>query len=310
LIIYDTVEDSYYQTLENNITTNVRFAISNPRKNLIKNDDIDYKKLLGELIYHLQGKDDLETIAYYDNKYKDFSDDNVTVNAMLGTRMFFYEGLFDVYQNEKTNDDGEVIQEFACEHIILNQFEKCLNKLMLGETIFNINIFNPLLDINTKNPCNVANLIFYIENNTLNLETNVIVQDFYKEYPYLSFTLSTILCMLCDKLKIKCGMLIFNYVRLINIPKSINIKKYYNTLLNLESNEYYNDIIFVTKIFNLEVLSRIQGTLINVKECKKQIESIDNKYWQSLIASLIKLNTKFNDFDNYITKEHQLFLFQ
>lgn len=309
MILYDSIEKSYYQTLRNNITNNVSFAIVDPRKNLIKNKDIDYKKLLGELLYHLQGKDDLETISYYDSEYKKLSDDNTTVNAMLGARMFFYEGLFDIYQNEKTNSDGEKIQEFTCEHIILNQFEKCIEKLTVGEKIFNINIFNPLLDINTNNSSDISNLVFYITDNKLNLSVNFINQDFYKEYPYVSFILSTILCMLCSKLKIDCGLLVFNYVQLI-LP-TVKIKEYYlyDTIPLLEPNEYYDDIIFVTRIFNLEMLSRVQGSLINIEECKKQIETINNKYWQSLTASIIKFNTGFNDFDNYIIQEHNNFFF-
>ena len=305
---FKSIEKSYFKILkllkENNKLYNINFTIENPRMNLIKQDNINYKQLLGELLYHLQGKDDLETITYYDERYKDLSDNNSTINAMLGARMFFYEGLFDVYQTESINDDGDPIREFACEHIVLNQFEKCIEKLLQGERYFNICIFNPTLDINTKNTSEISNLVFYIENNKLNLNVNIIQQEFYNKYPYISFILSTILCILSKKLKLECGNLTFNYtVCYINNDITFEEKLLYNNN-NLLNNEFYNDLAFVT-IFDLEILSRIQNTLMNIEDCKNKIKSIGNEYWQSIIASLIKLNTDLNDFDNFIIEEHK-----
>ena len=67
---FKSIEKSYFKILkllkENNKLYNINFTIENPRMNLIKQDNINYKQLLGELLYHLQGKDDLETITYYD----------------------------------------------------------------------------------------------------------------------------------------------------------------------------------------------------------------------------------------------------
>lgn len=322
---FDSIEDSYYNVInllkkekdeylkdsyiKIKTLDNLSICIKNPRKNLINcpTRHLNYKMLLGELLYNLQGKDDVESIKYYNASYEKLSDNKDTINAMLGARIFFYEGLFDIYKDEKTNSDGEVLSEFTCEHIILNQFEKCCDQLTKDNN-FNINIYNPLLDTNTNHMPEISNLFFYIKDNKLNLNVNVLEFDFYTRYPYLSFILSTLQAILAKKINKDLGKLIFNFNLLFTFSDKcdIIIKKIYNNIM-LEDNKLYDEDIFTT-IFDLELMSRIQGNLINIEDCKNKIISINNKYWESLISCLIKLNTGLEDFNEFIIEEHKIFL--
>ena len=128
---------------------------------------------------------------------------------------------------------------------------------------------------------------------------NFLFKDGPSEYPEIRIS-----PFLSKKLKLECGNLTFNYtVCYINNDIIFEEKLLYNNN-NLLNNEFYNDLAFVT-IFDLEILSRIQNTLINIEDCKNKIKSINNEYWQSIIASLIKLNTDLNDFDDFLIEEHK-----
>lgn len=317
-MIYSSVENSFNDILKmfNNVNFendlnmkkiyNLNFTIKNPRYNLIKHQtrNIDYKLLIAELLYNLEGKNDVESIKYYNKNYEKLSEDGETINGMIGNRIFYYDGLFDIYKDDKKDENGNLSNEIVCEHIVLNQWEKCIDALTYGYK-FNINIFNPILDNNSLQTSPISNLFFYIIDNKLNLTANILELDFYARYPYISFILSTLLSIMANKLSLKLGVLNFNCNLLFTFCDKFDIinNKYNN---KLEDNGLSDNNIFTT-IFDLELLSRVHGNLINIEDSKNKIKSINNKYWMSLISCLIKFNTELNDFDEFIIDEHKYY---
>jgi hypothetical protein len=227
---------------------------------------------------------------------------------MLGARIFYYDSLFDFYEKEKVNEDGDTIKEYICDHIVINQFEKCVEKINTTKS-FNICIYNPTFDINTIHPANISNLLFYIDDNKLNMSVNILNLDFYTRFPYLSFILSNLLAVMSAQLKIKVGKINFNCNILTTLTNKCKIDEelIYTSDEKVEDFDFY-DIDEFTTIFDIELLTRVQGSLINVEDLKSKLDSITNKYWKSLIAVLAKLNVESNDFDDYILEEHRKML--
>lgn len=293
-MLYNTFNEAYTTILNNNKVHNISITIAEPKHNIITcpQRKLDYKQLLGLLFYHLQGKSDLESLLYYNKSYKAFSDDGETINGMLGNRIFSYEGLFDIYNNKETN-------EIECEHIIIDQFQDCFTNF---KNFYNIQCYNPILDKNTLNSCNVSNLIFTKNHNQLDLTVNVIYLDFYYRFPYLSFFVSNLLFIMASRLQLDIGKIYININTLINY-KQVKL----NSIDFVNSNDcIYYDADMFTRMFDIELMSRIQGNLINKKEIKEILYSINNQYWQSLVASLLKFNTGLDTFDKFILDEHKV----
>ncbi len=295
-MLYNTFNDAYLAILNNNKTHNISITIAEPKNNIIicKERDIDYKQMLGLLFYNLQGKSDLETLLYYNAAYKNFSDDGESINGMIGNRIFAYEGLFDIYNNKETN-------EIECEHIIVDQFQECFTNF---KNFYNIQCYNPILDKHTANACNISNIIFNKNNNQLDLTVNVIYIDFYYRFPYLSFFISNLLFIMASRLQLDIGKIYININTLLNYTQlKVNVKQY-----KCNDNCIYYDADMFTKMFDIELITRIQGDLLNKKEVKEILYNIKSPYWQSLTACLIKLNTGLDDFDKFILKEHKVMI--
>lgn len=69
---------------------NVSLEIKNPKKRVISNPirKISLPFAFGELLWYLNGKNDLETMEYYSRMMGKFSDDGKTLNSAYGYRMF------------------------------------------------------------------------------------------------------------------------------------------------------------------------------------------------------------------------------
>ena len=295
-MLYNTFNDAYLAVLNNNKTHNIQITIAEPIHNVITCPErkLNYKQMLGLLFYNLQGKSDLETLVYYNKSYSKLSDDGESINGMIGNRIFAYEGLFDIYNNKETN-------EIECEHIIIDQFQECFENF---KNFYNIQCYNPVLDKHTLNACNISNIIFNKEHDRLDLTVNVIYLDFYYRFPYLSFFISNLLFIMASRLNLNIGKIYININTLINYTQlKINTIPY-----KCNDSCIYYDANMFTKIFDIELISRIQGDLLNKKEVKEIIYNIKSPYWQSLIACLIKLNTGLDDFDKFILNEHKVFI--
>lgn len=295
---FDSFEQAYYYLLKNDINNVV---ITNPRKCLIYKENL--KALIGEFICNMQGKNDLEMLSHYISAYSKVSDDNDTVNGMIGNRIFKYDSMFDIYQNEN--------KEFVCEHIVCDQFEECINTLKEND-IYNMSIYNRVFDKHTKHPAEIENLLFYVEDNKLNLTINTNVFDIYIRFPYLALFVSNLMSILCAKLNLQLGVNLqlgivninFGYIIITNTPsQEIYI---YNNIDELENN-IVSDTDMFDEVFGIELMSRVQGTVTDIDIYKSLLNKITNKYWQSIAALLIELNTGY-DVDNYIIDEFYKFV--
>ena len=65
-------------------------VLSNPRARLLSNKarEANYGFAVGEFLWYRSGRDDLETMLYYNKRMKDFSDDGKTLNSAYGKRIF------------------------------------------------------------------------------------------------------------------------------------------------------------------------------------------------------------------------------
>lgn len=66
------------------------FTLMNPRDRLIVSParEVNYGFAVGELCWYLRGDTDLATMAYYNRRMSQFSDDGKTINSAYGHRMF------------------------------------------------------------------------------------------------------------------------------------------------------------------------------------------------------------------------------
>lgn len=69
------------------------FTLNNPRARLLMNESraTNYGFGVGEFIWYWTGRNDLETMLYYNKRMKDFSDDGRTLNSAYGHRMMTTE---------------------------------------------------------------------------------------------------------------------------------------------------------------------------------------------------------------------------
>lgn len=65
------------------------FVLTNPRNRLLHSDEraTNYGFAVGEFLWYWLGKNDLETMVYYNKRMKDFSDDGRTLNSAYGAIM-------------------------------------------------------------------------------------------------------------------------------------------------------------------------------------------------------------------------------
>jgi thymidylate synthase len=66
------------------------FTLTDPRNRLVTSParKMNYGFAVGELCWYLRGDTDLETMAYYNRRMSQFSDDGKTINSAYGYRMF------------------------------------------------------------------------------------------------------------------------------------------------------------------------------------------------------------------------------
>lgn len=67
----------------------VTLVLDNPRARLLscKKRNTNYGFAVGEFLWYWQGKQDLETMLYYNKRMKDYSDDGETLNSAYGHRL-------------------------------------------------------------------------------------------------------------------------------------------------------------------------------------------------------------------------------
>lgn len=198
--------------------------------------------LFAELLWILSGQNDLASIAFYNSKMRDFSDDNLTLNGAYGARLRNWQGI--------------------------DQFQRIIDILTvdINSRQAILQIFNPTFDYNSKDiPCN--NLLhFQVRNGQLDLSVFVRSQDIFLGFPYDIFHWKTLQEIFASILHLKVGTyyhimdnLHMYATDLLKVEAILNDRTILNTanentlLSNVKSFDDFNDILcFLSHNFLLQ----------------------------------------------------------
>ena len=101
-VLHDINEHPEYETAPRGMKIRETIAptlvLLDPRARLLANParEANYGFAVGEFIWYLLGKNDLETMIYYNKRMKDFSDDGRTLNSAYGFRTRFVDNVYDI----------------------------------------------------------------------------------------------------------------------------------------------------------------------------------------------------------------------
>jgi thymidylate synthase len=170
-------------------------VLDNPRARLMnyKSREANYGFGVGEFLWYWAGKNDLETMLYYNKRMKDFSDDGKTLNSAYGTRIRKWlqpafkwvaaENEWGGYR-EVTNTDT---QWGACKKTLLDDPDSRRALLLINEARDEVSAaWNGSKDV----PCTLS-LQFFIRENKLDLHAHMRSNDAFwgLTYDLFSFTL-------------------------------------------------------------------------------------------------------------------------
>ena len=204
-------------------------------------------------------KPNLEDLNFLFLSLKNEDDENAFMykNLLINQRIFSYDGLFDITQENN---------EYKVEHYIVNQFENVYKDLQ-ERNISVISLMNPL-DINIPN---TNSLIFNKKENILNLKIIFNKLNFYCDFKPLFLLYQHLLMILCTRLNLELG----------NIEIFINEFENYKEIKTLTDYIFIGDYKFYdidafNTMFDIEIIVRIQNTLADMDDLKKKIESKKN----------------------------------
>lgn len=283
----------------------VGITIKNPRKKVISSKirKPNYGFMVGELLWILQGSNNVEHIAHYNKQWSSFSDDNVTLNGAYGQRIFKWDGLFDIYEIDSVDDEGNAHPEISCEQIVMNQFELAYEQLKADPDSrqATIVLFNPVQDyrVTKDKPC--TNLIrFMIRDNKLNMTVFMRSNDIIKGYFYDIFNFAMLQEIMAGKLGIEVGKYthiadsLHLYESDFELAKSIidsQEPSLYDNFNLLDARILQDSIDDeLNKIFGIEATTRTMGDLIKLDKVEEILKSISNEYWRSLAALIATYN--------------------
>ncbi|MDN3607698.1 thymidylate synthase [Kaistella yonginensis] len=263
---------------------------------------------LGEFFWYMSGSNNLDFIKYYIPKYKDFSNDNMTLNGAYGARLF---------------DNGNISESQV--HKIVKLLK---NKNSTRQAV--IQIFDKKdLDIedNLDIPC-TCTLQFFIRNNKLILFVTMRSNDVFIGLPHDIFCFTMLQEMIARELNIELG----NYHHFVSSchfykkdEKKINrylkegfqssitqMDKMPNTttfeifnivqkaevdirnqiefdieLLNLDT--YWKDILYILKIFSIKEKYQNSELKIRIFELLKMVGNVNYKKY---LIEKYRLNEK------------------
>ena len=195
-------------------------CIENPKNKIIycPTRKMSLPYAVGEFIYYITGDNSLEFIQYYSNQFKNFTDDDKTINSAYGHRIFGYTNLIDFNQWEhvKKQLKEDIDTRQAIIHLHLPNNKKTNDEL-----------------------CTLT-LQFIIRNNKLNLFVNMRSNDIIWGFTYNVFNFTLFQELMANELNIEVGYYYHNaasmhiYEKDWNKLKHIRNKKPKN--FNLEFN--------------------------------------------------------------------------
>ena len=303
----------------------VGITITNPRKRVISHPlrKLNYGFMVGELLWILQGRNDL-SIAHYNSQWAKYSDDGEILNGAYGQRIFRWDGAFDVIDESYTDDEGNTHPSFELQQVTVNQFEKAFEQLKADPDSrqATIVLFNPTQDYReTKDkPC--TNLLrFTIRNSKLNMMVMMRSNDIWFGFPYDVFNFTMLQEIMAGRLGVEVG-------KYTHVVDSLHIYEQHfkiaKELIKTKHNSIYNEIDLIdarfsneeldeqiAAVYNVEATTRSMGGLIQLEVIEKILYSIKNIHWRSLAAVIAVYNFKkqkreeaeINILRNYIGNE-------
>jgi len=156
-------------------------VLENPRARLLANPNraADYGFGVGEFFWYWLGKQDLDTMLYYNKRMGNFSDNGFTLNSAYGHRTRFQDILYEIGRASTQWD--------AVKKTLLEDPDSRRAILIIGRAEdYTIGAYQPSKDL----PCTLS-LQFFIRNNKLYLHTSMRSNDAFwgLTYDLFSFTL-------------------------------------------------------------------------------------------------------------------------
>ena len=157
-------------------------VLTNPRARVLSSPAraADYGFASGEFLWYWSGRNDLDSLSYYNKRAKGFSDDGVTVNSAYGyrTKTVTYYG---------SKESGMLSQWDACKKTLLDDNDSRRALLIINRAADNV---LAATEGSKDVPCTLS-LQFFIRNNKLILHANMRSNDsiWGLSYDLFSFTL-------------------------------------------------------------------------------------------------------------------------
>lgn len=315
---FDSVEESYSEIIKyvlehgdevsprGQLTkeiTPATIVINNPRKRMISHPDrkLNYGFMVGELLWILQGKNDL-SITHYNKQWANFSDDGQILNGAYGQRIFNWDGGEAFIENNHNEND---IPMFEVQDIRINQFMQVYNRLKDDPESRQgtISLFDPSKDFaKTKDvPCTNW-MRFTIRNGKLNMLVGMRSNDLWFGYPYDVYNFTMLQEIMAGLLDVEVG-------KYTHIADSLHLYEMHfeaaKKMINNQHQNIYDEKTLVDarldidnldktidKVFTIEHITRENGEYIKVEDVLAKIEDVENEYWKSLAAVIATYNFK------------------
>jgi thymidylate synthase len=297
--------------------TPATIVINNPRKRVADHPDrrLNYGFMIGELIWILQGKNDL-SITHYNKQWANFSDDGNILNGAYGQRIFNWDGGEAFVESEDKEISGETMPSVEIKEIRVNQFMQVYNRLLNDSDSRQgtISLFDPAKDFAPTKDVPCTNWMrFTIRNGKLNMLVGMRSNDLWWGYPYDVYNFTMLQEIMAGLLGVEVG-------KYTHIADSLHLYEMHfeaaQKMINNEHTSVYNSFEPIDarlqlgeldktadKVFTVEHITRENGADVKVEEVINLINEIQNEYWKSLAASIATYNFKKSKRDLHETDE-------
>lgn len=287
----------------------ISITITNPHKRVLSNKlrKLNYGFMVGELLWILQGRNDVDSVSHYNKQWLNFSDDGEILNGAYGQRIFKWDGAFDIVDESYDDEEGNSHPSFELQEIIVNQFEN-VYKLLKEDKYTRqatISMFDPSKDFRkTKDkPC--TNLLrFSIRNDKLNMITFMRSNDIWLGFPYDVFNFMTLQEILANRLGIEVG----EYTHIVDsfhlyethfdaAKKIIKDYKQNGLYSAYDENNYLKSTLteetldeIMMNVYNVEATTRSMSNILTLEAVEKLLYKIDDMLFRSLAAVIATYN--------------------
>lgn len=278
-------------------------VIHNPRKRVIDHPvrKLNYGFMVGELLWILQGKNDL-SVAHYNRQWANFTDDGEILNGAYGQRIFNWDGGEGFFESDEMIGQ---LKSLEYREVRINQFAEVYRKLRDDRYSRQgtIVLFDPTKDfLPTKDvPC--TNLMrFSIRDDRLNAMVVMRSNDLIRGYPYDTFNFTVLQELMAGLLGVEVG----RYTHVIDsmhlyesdfdLAGSIvgtPYKTLYGSFEPLDLRLSEDDIDpTLSRVFDVEHVTRENGDTVGLDTVLGFLDRIGNDYWRSLTAVIAVYNLR------------------